>query len=258
MRAGRLLGVVGLAVSILLAGGCGDDKEKKSGDEKATASPVSASAELTSAVEALSKATYKYTIKMTDVTGSGAVDAQANQATFTLSIMDEGDEFRSEVVILGQELYLKISGLPLPGLDGSKWYQVDRSKAKSLSSLGIENVDDPIGAKSLAQTFVTVEKTGDRAFKGTLDLTKGGETWGIDKEGAAELGDKAKAIPFQATTTAQGQLASLKMTIPAYGGDPETAIDVTFTDHGAKLDLKKPPSNEVVKAPDSIYDMLEG
>lgn len=276
MRAFKAITVAALAASVLIAGGCssGDKKgdKKKDRDANATASAgagasgapaagssagAAASNDLRAAVQELTKTSYKYTMKAGDATGSGGVDPAAKQATMTVSVAAEGDDFKTEVLVLDTELYARITGLPLPGLDGKKWLRIDRTKIKSFASLGIQDINDPTGVNTLAKSIATIKKTGDRSYQGTLDLSKGSAAFGLDEAGVRQLGEKAKAIPFEATVNDKGKLATWKMTIPAHGVDKETQYELAFTNHGEKLGLSKPAASSVANPPDAVYEMLQ-
>jgi len=259
--------VIGLVTGLLLTtAGCTSDDDEKGGTPAAKASrsaAVAASAssaaavatgDLNTAVQELTRTSYKYTLKAGDASGGGTVDPAAKQSSLTVTI-DADEDFKTEVLLLDTELYLRISGLPLPGLDGQKWFKIDRSRIKSFTALGIQDVDDPSGVKTLAKTIATIQKTGDRSYKGTLDLTKGSTAFGLDEAAARALGDKAKAVPFEATVNEQGKLATWKMVIPAHGTEKETPFDLTYSEHGGKFPLTKPA--DAAAPPDAVYDILQ-
>jgi hypothetical protein len=269
VRGSKMLGVVIVVASVLLAAGCTGGDKKQGGspgvDANASASAAASSSsaaatatgDLRAAVTELTKTSYRYTLKAGDATGGGTVDPTAAQSSLSISVAAEGEAFKTDVLILGPELFAKISGLPLPGLDGKKWFRIDRSRIKSFNALGIRDVDDPTGVKTLSGTIATIQKTGDRSYKGTLDLSKGSAAFGLDDAAAKQLGEKARAVPFEATVNEQGRLATWKMTIPAHGSEKETSFELAYTEHGGKFELKKPAAGEVVNPPEAVYEMLQ-
>jgi hypothetical protein len=277
VRAFKAVAVAALATSVLIAGGCGSgDKSDKKKNPRAGSSTsagpgagasgapgvgssagAAASNDLQAAVQDLTKTSYKYTMKAGDATGNGSVDPTVKHTSVTVSVTAEGGDFKTEVLVIDTELFARISGLPLPGLDGKKWLRIDRTKIKSFASLGIQDIDDPTGVKTLAKTIATIRKTGDRSYQGTLDLSKGSAAFGLDEAGVRQLGEKARAIPFEATMNDKGKLATWKMTIPAHGADKETVYDLAFSNHGEKLALTKPPASNVANPPDTVYEMLQ-
>jgi hypothetical protein len=277
VRVFKAIIVAALATSVLIAGGCGsDDKSGKKKNPQADASAsagaaagasgapaagssagAAASNDLQAAVQELTKTSYKYTMKSGDASGSGSVDPTLKHASMTVSVAAEGGDFKTEVLVLDTELYARISGLPLPGLDGKKWLKIDRSKIKSFAALGIQDIDDPTGVKTLAKSIATIKKTGDRSYQGTLDLSKGSAAFNLDEAAVRQLGEKAKAIPFEATVNDKGKLATWKMTIPAHGSDKETPYELTFSNHGEKLGLTRPAAASVTNPPEAVYEMLQ-
>jgi hypothetical protein len=267
VRTVRLIAAAAAATSVLLAAGCGSSSDKKPSTQSPAEASRSAAAsssaaavavgDLNTAVQELAKTSYKYTMKAGDASGGGSVDPAAKQSSMSIVVGSGADEFRTEVLIIDPDLFTRISGLPLPGVDGKKWLRIDRSRIKSFGALGIQDIDDPTGVKTLAKTIATIQKTGDRSYKGTLDLSKGSAAFGLDEAAVRQLGEKARTIPFEATVNAAGKLGTWKMTIPAYGGEKETTFELTYTDHGGKFDLKKPAAGEVVNPPDAVYEMLQ-
>jgi len=260
--------VAALAAGVLLTSGCtgGDAKKnpppKADGSSGTAASPTSSAAaaatnDLQAAVAELTKTSYKYTFKAGDASGSGSVDQTVKHTSMSVTVAAEGEDFKTEVMILDTELYAKISGLPVPGLDGKKWLRIDRSKIKSFAALGIQDIDDPTGVKTLSKTIGTITKTGERSYKGTLDLSRGSAAFGLDEAAVRQLGDKAKAIPFEATVNDKGKLATWKMTVPPHGAEKEVTYELTFTNHGEKFALTKPAAGNVANPPEAVYQMLQ-
>jgi hypothetical protein len=257
---------VALAMSVLLTVGCtaGDSKKRPQPPAGAATSgsasspaPAAATVDLQKAVEELTKTSYRYTMKAGDATGSGSVDQAAKQRSMTVTVAAEGEDYKTEVLILDTETYVRISGLPVAGLDGKKWLRVDLAKIKSFAALGIRDIDDPTGVKTLSRTIATIEKTGERSYKGTLDLSKGSAAFGLDEAAVRQLGEKAKAIPFEATVNDKGKVATWKMTVPPHGSEKEVTYELAFTNHGERFPLTKPASATVTSAPDAVYQMLQ-
>ena len=267
MRIFKSFTVVAVAAGVLLAAGCGSDGDDKGGSNKGgasgnqssppTAAESSAAAaatnDLNAAVQELTKTSYRYTMKAGDAAGNGTVDPAAKQSSMTITVV----EFKTEVLIIDPELYARISGLGLPGVDAKKWLRIDRTKIKSFAALGIRDVNDPTGVNTLAKTIATIQKTGDRSYKGTLDLSKGSDAFGLDEAAVRQLAEKARAIPFEATVTDAGKLATWKMTIPAHGAEKETTFDLAYTEHGGTFPLTKPPAGQTANPPQTVYDMLQ-
>lgn len=270
MRIFRSLTVAAAVVSVLLAAGCSDDGPKTSsgapkGQNGANAEPqrptspaessaaAAATSDLNAAVQELTRTSYKYSMKAGDAASSGTVDPATKQNSMTVTVV----EFKTEVLTIDTEVYTRITGLPLPGVDASKWLKIDRAKIKSFAALGIHDLNDPTGVNTLSKTIGTIQRTGERSFKGTLDLSKGSDAFGLDAAAVRSLAEKARAIPFEATVNPANKLATWKMTIPAYGSEKETTFDLAFTDHGGSFPVARPPANQTATPPQTVYDMLQ-
>jgi hypothetical protein len=266
VRIFKSLTVATVAVGVLLAAGCGSDGDsgkKNSGatpDTKSSAPTAAESAaaaaatgDLSAATAELTKTSYRYTMKAGDAAGNGTVDPTVKQNSMTITVA----EFKTEVLIIDPELFARISGLPVPGLDEKKWLRIDRTKIKSFAALGLRDVNDPTGVNTLARSISTIQKTGDRSYKGTLDLSKGSDAFGLDEAAVRQLAERARSIPFEATVNEAGKLATWKMTIPAYGAEKETPFELAYSEHGAKFPLTRPAAGETANAPQTVYDMLQ-
>lgn len=245
-----------LLASLAFVAGCQGDKSTPSGgtNTTTTAPAKSASEELTDAVKKLSTDSYSFNMKVGPTTMTGAADPANKAMKMNMKVTEGSAKLTIDVVAVGTDYYLKMAGLPLPGIDGSKYMHLDATKLKSLKSFGIEDLNDPTNTAQLARQFVNVEKTGEGKFKGTMDLTKSGN----NTDAIKELGDKAKSVPFEATVDAQGRLTTLKLTLPAGGSTPEMPMEMTYSDFGAKTTVAKPAASEVVEAPASVYNMFNG
>ena len=266
MRMFTPLTIAVVATGVLLAAGCssGDDSGSKKGDGGTTtrssaptaaesAAAAAATTDLNAAVQEPTKTSYKYSMKAGDASGTGTVDPTLKQSSMVITVA----EFKTEVLIIDPELYARISGLPVTGVDAKKWLKIDRTKIKSFAALGIRDVNDPTGVNTLAKTIATIQKTGDKSYKGTLDLSKGSDAFGLDEAAVRQLAEKAKAIPFEATVNDAGKLATWKMTIPAYGAEKETAFQLAYSEHGSKFPVTKPAAGETANPPQVVYDMLQ-
>jgi hypothetical protein len=255
-----------LATGALLAAGCssGDDSGSPKGGGGTTtessaptaaesSAAAAATSDLNAAVQELTKTSYKYSMKAGDASGTGTVDPALKQSSMTIAVA----EFKTEVLIIEPDLYARISGLPLPGVDAKKWLRIDRTKIKSFTALGIRDVNDPTGVNTLAKSIATIQKTGDRSYKGTLDLSKGSDAFGLDDAAVRQLAEKARAIPFEATVNDAGKLATWKMTIPAYGAEKETSFELAYSEQGGKFPVARPASGETANPPQTVYDMLQ-
>jgi hypothetical protein len=154
----------------------------------------------------------------------------------------------ASVLVVGGEFYVKYpKGMPgADKLGDGRWLHLDASKV-SLGKIGVQDPADPAGASGYLKSAASVQKVGDRHYKGTLDLTKSGFSPKI----VESLGDSAKAVPFDATLDDKGRLATMDTTLKINGTDVTT--HTTLSDYGTKVTATRPAASEVVEAPESFY-----
>jgi hypothetical protein len=223
----------------------------------AASAQADARAELVDAVRKLTGVTAVFA--MTAETGTiattrltGKTDPANKSSTASITISAQGQQLTVEVIVIGTDMYLKM-GVPLPGVDPKKWMYIDGSKT-SLSKLGM-NPEDPANVKGLTDAFVTVERTGPGAYKGTMDITKR-DTSASTAALIKQLGDAAKSVPFEATVGADGYPTSLTITTPAAGQLPAAVTKTTFSDFGKPVAITKPPAAQVQPAPQALLSQL--
>lgn len=249
--------VVGAALlaSLAFVAGCQGSKSTPSGGTTTTTAPAkAASEELTDAVKKLSSTSYSFKMTVGPTVMTGAADSANKAMKMNMKVSEGSANLTIDVVAVGTDYYLKMAGLPLPGVDASKYMHLDATKIKSLKNFGVEDLNDPTNSAQLANQLVDVEKTGEGKFKGTMDVTKAAT---VDDDIKA-LGDKAKSVPFEATVDAQGRLNTMKITLPAGPSTPEMPMEMTYSDFGAATKVDKPAASEVVEAPASVYSMFNG
>src|SRR5262245_31447376 len=122
----RSLTVAVLATGVLLAAGCGSGDDSGSKRDSAgtstkssaptaaeSAAAAAATTDLNAAVQELTKTGYRYTMKAGDASGGGTVDPALKQSSMTITVA----EFKTEVLIIDPDLYARISGLPITGVE---------------------------------------------------------------------------------------------------------------------------------------------
>jgi len=251
-----------LAASVLLVAGCGDAADDAGTKAPATAAATTAASptgQLTAAAAKTSAGAYTFKAMDATVEGSieGAIDPASSVATSKLSVaIDNTTKLTIESLYVGGSYYVKVSGLPIPGIDGKKWLKADPAKISAGNPLGLGNAKDPIGLADMPASIATAQSTDGKAFTGTLDLTK--KAWGPldDTDMIKGLGDSAKTVPFTATVDSAGHLAQLKVSVPAYGDTAASDTAVTFADFGKPVTATAPATADVIDAPASLYDML--
>jgi hypothetical protein len=255
-----LVGVVAVA-SLALAAGCNNQ-----GDAGSSSSPspspspsktLTATEQFTSAASLLRGTPYKFSLKSSNgINYDGSDDPLAGIVVGKIAITVQGVKATLDTQLSQNDYYVKVSGLPVPGVDTSKWFHVDPTKVTSLGAIMIGGLTDPTGLQDLVKAVGTVESAGDKQLKGTFDFSKG--TWGaaVDEKAVQELADKAKAVPFTASLDDKGRLSTLKVTIPAHGSDKEEVVDISYSDFGTAVKLTPPAAGETVEAPAAVYTLL--
>lgn len=248
---------VALAASLAFLAGCKTDSTTPSAASGgASNAPAATPAqELAAAAAKLGTSTFKYTVSVSTIDLNGQADPANKSVKLAFAMPQDGAQFAMDFIAVGTDYYVKISGLPLPGIDSSKWYHIDSTKVKSLDSFGISDMNDPVGMIAFASMVKNVEKTGTGTFKGTFDFSKPAS--GFTEKDISELGEKAKNIPFEASVDGQGRLTSFKFTVPPFGSEKtETPVTMNVTDYGTAVTISKPAAGEIVEAPAGVYEML--
>ncbi|WP_432986917.1 hypothetical protein [Dactylosporangium sp. CA-233914] len=223
----------------------------------APAKSLGATERLSAAASKTGGGTYTYKTISNDITIDGAADPAGPTSVGKLVVAVESTKVTFETLFTSGNYLVRITGLPLPGLDGKKWLKVDPSKVKNSDMISAADVKDPTGL-SVLPTLVTQATTTDgRSFTGTLDVTK--ESFAlVDKDALKGLGDLAKAVPFTATVDDKGYLTSVKVSVPAYSGTKADNVTITYTGFGAPVLAPTPAASEMIDAPESAYSLLNG
>ncbi|GAB3850912.1 hypothetical protein GCM10029963_37840 [Micromonospora andamanensis] len=149
----------------------------------------------------------------------------------------------------------------VPGADRlnlGKYQHLDQNRIKGNRSLGFDfEKVDPAGSEALTQAVTDVQRTGDGAYAGTLDLSKAADAGSLDPTLVTALGAEANSVPFTATTDAQGRLTELVIKLPEAGRAAGQEIKVTYSDYGNATAATKPSADQVVEAPPELYNLLD-
>jgi hypothetical protein len=217
-----------------------------------TLSPIE---QLKASTKDVASTSHKVTAKDSTKDVIASADQSASAASLSASFEEEGVKFNVDFLIIGNERYVKIAGLPIPGIDSKKWMRFDMSKVKDPSNGGPEDMKDPAALKAFTEAIVTAESTGERSYKGTVDASKATDAGLFDTDVISGLGDKAKSVPFEATLDDKGRLSTIKIMVPAYGSTKEDTINATVSGYGSTT-LAKPATADVVEAPETVYQIL--
>ena len=242
---------------------CSDDKKDTgaTGSTASAAAPttksVSPTEQLTAAAQKTASGPYTFKVTSNEINLQGGTDPAGPRAMANADVAAEGVKVKIETVYNAGTLLVRVTGLPLPGFDGKKWLKVDQSKLKGDGAISPDDVKDPTGLAKLPALIGQVTSTDGKAFKGTLDLTKG--DWALADDAAVKgLGDQAKAVPFDATVDDKGNLASITVHVPAFKDTKADEIGVVYDGFGAPVVIPTPAASEVMDAPATAYSLLNG
>lgn len=256
--------IAGLAVAAVLGlSGCtgGGDKPQApggpatapstAGRTASTAVATDAKGALTAAAARLGEESMKVSQDMSGALSmSGVMDPRAGTARMSLELGAGGAAGVFELIKINNDLYLR--GKLVDG-DGTKpWKHVDAAKLARGSTFDIMPADDPTGAAALVAATTAVERSGERGFTGTLDLTKAPR---YSQGNLKQLGAKATKVPFTAATDAQGRLTELTLDLAGLGPGVGK-IKSTFSDFGTPVAVEPPPSTQIGELPADLSGLL--
>ena len=78
----------------------------------------------------------------------------------------------------------------------------------------------------------------------------------VDPARLKALGEKAKAVPFEATVDGQGRLTSAVVKVPAAGRTKASRYEITYADYGTTASPAAPAADEQQPATRSAYELL--
>ena len=266
-RPGRVAGLV--VVLGLTAGGCASHpagSPEPSGAVPATsASPVDNRAPqqiVIAGIPTEKSPIYHYSIKSTDVTGNGVIDASDKIAEFTLPPQHFTNPSYTETttfLLTKDKSWLKVKDTPASP-DGlpRKWMSFDPKKLTYVD--GTPEVYSPESAPRYAvlvfENSDDLSRTSPGHFRGTVSL---GRTESGDFLTAAHLkalGNKADSVPITAVLDDQGRLTTTTMQIPAAGKFKADTFVITYDHYGTAAVPELPTAAEQTKAPSELYRLF--
>ncbi|WP_433216578.1 hypothetical protein ACQP00_08065 [Dactylosporangium sp. CS-047395] len=249
--------VVTVLVLLVLAGCGGGADQDRSTSAAASADPAVKAGKdaLAAAAKSLQTVAYGYTMKIDNGTVTGVVDP-AGKRQARLDSVASGVKFSLEGIVLGGgERYFRTS-IPAAGVSAKKWYRFDRTKVTHTEIIGLFETNDPTSSQDFAARVGQARLEDGGKIIGTYDLTRGGDLGLADQAGLATLGERAKAVPFVVTLDAQGRLASVRVTVPAYGSTAERTLAVDYRDQGKPVQVTVPKAADVAPANAAVYNLL--
>jgi len=245
-RARNLAATLTVAALVALgAAGCGGSGELQRGGTPAgdgANAPADAKGAVALAAEKTNQQSYRMTMTMDpEMTMEALVDPVAKTGRTTVSMTAEGMSLESEMILIGEDIYVKTTGGPLTS---DKWMHM---KSAELGQAFSASQVDPTEFLSKADDVTQVD---EHTYTGVLDLsTVDASAFG---GGVGEkFGRDFTEIPFTLTLDDEGRLARMETTMKGMGGDggDRTAV-VTMSDYGTAVDVTAPPADQVEEMPD--------
>ena len=264
VRKVRLAGLGALlAVGAVTAGGCGVADTVR---EAASPPPKTPEDRLLEALPDFATGPFHFTVKGGTEPVSGVLDAAKKSYRLDFSQKDAelGFTLTMKFLVVADRSWIKIGFTGTRDLAGfpklpKKWMLVDPSKLEDAEDapLSYDDKTDPGEAGAVLRAIVDVEETGPGRYEGATDLTRQGEDAGIVEDATLKaLGDRAKAVPFEATVDGQGRLTRTVVKIPATGKTKAATYEVIYDGYGATASPSEPAADEQLMAPKAAYEML--
>jgi hypothetical protein len=251
-----------LAIGVGAAGGCG---VADAVHDAASTAPAGPEDRLMDALPDFSTGPFHFTVKGGTQPMTGVLDASKKSYRIDVSQKDPdlGFTLSMKFLVVREKAWIKVGFKGTEGLTGlpklpKTWLLVDPAKVKDTGDapLTYDNETDPGEAGAVLRAIVDVKETGTGTYEGTTDLTQQGEAGIVEESTLKALGDKAKAVPFEATVDAQGRLTRTVVKIPAAGKAKATRYEVVYDQYGTAGSPAEPPAAEQQKAPKAAYEML--
>jgi hypothetical protein len=249
-----------LATAGLATASCSAKNQASGGSPSVTSSPTPPSAkDVLLSAKSFDQSTYDFQVKQAGVSGSGKMDPVNKAAQVNISGNVAGQSLAMGFILIGSDMWLKedlgAAANKHFGINKSKWMHVDQSKIKNKAALPVDSSGAAsIGTSDMLTGLVSVQRTDDTHFTGTMDVTNANNLLSPDKTVLTRVGDKAKAVPFTATLDGQGRLSDLK--VDGTGIDPGLSIETTFSNFGGTATITKPAG--AIPAPAGVYTILNG
>ncbi|WP_433614188.1 hypothetical protein ACQP2P_07555 [Dactylosporangium sp. CA-139114] len=190
---------------------------------------------------------YRFKVVAKEGSYTGGIDPLADLLDASVSVSSSGASLTIDTVEVRGSAYTRLTGLPLPGFDGKAWYRIDSARVTKPGALGLSATKDPTGVQALIAASHDVRRDG-RTYSGTVDMTRI-VAWGPVNVGQVmQLGDAARAVPFEASVDERERLVSVTVRIP------DNPVTATYSDFGTTVNAVEPKDAQPL--PDHLYGML--
>jgi hypothetical protein len=199
-------------------------------------------------VLAFAAGSYRFKVVANEGTYGGGIDPVGDVLDASVSVKSGEQSLKIETMKTNGAAYTRLTtAQPVPGLSAGTWYRVDPQRVTRAGALGLSGIKDPTGVRALIAATHDVRQVG-RTFRGTVDMTRVA-AWGPVNVGQVQqLGDAARAIPFEAAVDERERITSVKVSIPG------NTVEATYSDFGAAVSVQEP--KDAAPLPDYLYGML--
>jgi hypothetical protein len=190
---------------------------------------------------------YRFRVVAKAGTYTGRINPVADLLEASVTVWSGVASLKIDTLRVREAAYTRLTGPAQAGFESGAWYRLDLARVTRPGALGLSAIEDPTGVQALVAATRDVRREG-RTYRGTVDMTRVA-AWGPVTVGqVAQLGEAARAIPFEATVDEQERVTGVKVSIP---NDP---VEATYSDFGAAMTIEEPKNAEPL--PDYLYGML--
>ncbi|MEV6598324.1 hypothetical protein AB0M36_15805 [Actinoplanes sp. NPDC051346] len=249
-----------------LAGGCGIAESVTTPTATpASSAPPEPREQLLDAVPGATAGAFAFRIEGGTQPMRGVLDAANKRLRIDLAHKDPelGFTITMNFLVVQERSWIKVAVKGAEGLTGmpdlpKKWMSLDpdKIKDKDAAPLAYDGETDPGEVGAVLRAIVDVKQTGTGKYAGTTDLSRQGEAEIVDEATLAALGDRAEAVPFEATVDGQGRLTSMIVRIPAAGKAKASRYEVTYDGYGSTDSPSEPAADKQQPATEEAYEMV--
>jgi hypothetical protein len=197
---------------------------------------------------------------------SGVFDAAKQRIRFDIEqkLAAEHITISMNFLLIEKKTWLKMAfsgsgAKALPAVP-KKWMLLDPAKMGKDNgfSQGLSTEGGAGNAGVIIDAATGVVQSAPGHFSGTTDISGTDDGDLTDAATLKALGDKAKAVPFEAITDGQGRLTSILVKIPAAGKAKATQYEEKYSGYGTTDSPAEPTAAEQAKPTQTVYDFLKG
>ncbi|MDG4779212.1 hypothetical protein O7614_06080 [Micromonospora sp. WMMD961] len=260
-----------LAATLLVPGlaACKSDAAEPTAgaSPSAPAVPADPKEAMLASTKELAKGDFTFTVAGAEMTGGGLVHKPSNSAQLQMKLGDASQDMSidMDLVYIDSESWVKMDlggalagAIPAVAKNKGKYQHLDKTKAEGIEDLQLDPESlDPIASDALIKGVTDVQKTGEGAYAGKIDISAVADSVALDEDVVKALGAQAKALPFTAKLDPQGRLTELVISVPAAGETAAHEVKIGYSGYGTGAGAQKPPADKIVEASPETYEMFK-